>query len=83
MQPLRKKYALIDYNKNILFPKSKLESVAEMLRGLGATDVLTLGLDMSKEDECVAAVKRTVDHFGSEKGSIRICRASFGDNSDT
>ena len=36
------------------------------MRLLGATDVLALCLDMSKEDECVAAVKRTVDHFGSE-----------------
>ena len=48
--------------------QARLEATARALRELGATDVLVLCLDMSRDDECVAAVERTVAHFGSEAG---------------
>merc|ERR1719188_926389 len=44
--------------------QARLEATARALRELGATDVLVLCLDMSRDDECVAAVERTVAHFG-------------------
>ncbi len=43
--------------------KEKLEEVADELRSLGATEVLILPLDMSKDDDSVAAVEKTVQHF--------------------
>ena len=48
--------------------RARLEATARALRELGAADVLVLCLDVSRDDECVAAVERTVAHFGSEAG---------------
>ncbi len=45
--------------------KEKLEEVAARCRAAGASDVLVLSLDMMSDDDCVAAVEKTVEHFGS------------------
>ena len=59
-------FAQIGYKKLAIVARRELElnNVAQKCRENGATDILILPLDLSSDEAAIAAVKRTVEHFG-------------------
>jgi short-subunit dehydrogenase len=62
--------------------RERLDAMANKLKALGATDVLVLALDMSKDKDAVAAVTRTVEHFNrtTQSSHYQNTKKPFGES---